>query len=465
MPKTKTKFNIRGKWIALSVIATMAFCYFFFTQGILNAEEVASPINQNPLCQQVDFKEIAKKNRPTLNSILIETKSPVIPDGEILDFKISQPTSDGTVFCSKIDGRDTEILTAKNSSEGKTILTLKIPSIGWRIAPKEGKFELLSIPLDEATGKYKVDSPSFYVIRDVKISSWLFSFIGSIALLITIYLIVAIPSYHINIANNTSIYNSQNTDPVKLQKSVIRQLQHKTKEFFLQITKYLDLVAFTAEKSGKPSISNLQITWFTLVIFGLLIHILLRTGQLSAISEHILLLLGISGASKITSIGINVASNRLSLDNLAWLRTQEWLKDSNQEKKQTWKENWKDLVNTNGSFDVYKYQLLLFSFIVGVTLTISGIGVLTEFRLPEGFIQLLGLSNVVYIIGETISPNSIAELNTKINELRKKDYSSDPSGFMIEARVVAGMLTLIYGKESTKFNPEITDSLLEPKFK
>lgn len=460
MPKTKTKFNIYGKWIALSVVSAITSFCFFFTSGILNAQEIISPINQNPICKQVDFQEIRNRDRPTLNSIVIETTSPIIPDGETLDIKISQTTRDGTVFCSRIDGKEIEILTAKNSSEGKTILTIKTPDVGWKIFYSKEKFELVSIPFDESTGKYQVASPDYYILHDVKISSWPFSFIGSIALLIVIYLFAAIPVYHLKTSIDKSISNSQNIDPVK---SANKQFRQRIRGFFLQVINYLDLIAFTAEKSGKASISNLQITWFTLVVFGLLIHVLLRTGQLSDISEDILWLLGISGASKIASMGIDVASNRLSLDNLAWLRTQEWLKDSNQEKNA----NWKDLINTDGSFDVYKYQLLLFSFIVGITLTISGIKVLSEFKLPQGFLSLLGLSNVVYIFGNTISPNSIAELNTHINELRgfEKDYASDPSKYIMKARDVASMLMLIYGKESTKFNPEITDSLLVPKSK
>ncbi|MGM3308085.1 hypothetical protein ACSQ6I_19260 [Anabaena sp. WFMT] len=455
MPKRKTKLNIYEKWIALSVILVITF---FFTSSILNAQEIISPINQNPLCQQVDFQEIAKKGRPTLNSILIETTSPIIPDGETIDIKISKPTKEGTVFCARIDEKDIEVLTAKNSSEGKTILTIKTPKIGWKNFNIEKSFELISIPFDEATGKYQVASPNFYILQDVKISSWPLSFIGSIALLIVIYLVAAIPVYNLKTSIDKSIYNSQNIDHVKFAK---KHSPQRIREFFLQIIKYLDLVTFTTEKSGKASISNLQITWFTLIVFGLLIHVLLRTGQLSAISEDILWLLGISGTAKILSMGIDVSANRLSLDNLAWLRIQGYLNDSNQSKNA----NWKDLINTNGSFDVYKYQLLLFSFIVGITLTISGLRVLTEFKLPEGFLNLLGLSNVVYIFGNTISPNSIAELNKYINELRgfEKEYSSDPSKYIMKARDVAGMLTLIYGKESTKFNPEITDSLLEPK--
>jgi hypothetical protein len=158
---------------------------------------------------------------------------------------------------------------------------------------------------------------------------------------------------------------------------------------------------------------------------------------------------------------IDVSKNKLSLENFSWLHTQEWLV----EVKQTKSANWKDLINTNGSFDVYKYQLLLFSFIVGITLSVSGLNVLTEFKLPQGFLSLIGLSNVVYIFGNTISPNSIAELNKNIDDLRilEKEYFSKHDDYIIKARNVAGMLTLIYGKESTKFQTGIEDFLLQPK--
>lgn len=460
------KFNIYRKYIVLIFLATflsVIFSFFFDASSIVNAQEKLSLANQNPLCQQVNYQELANKLRPTLNAIVIETRSPIIPDGEILDVKIPNFAKEDNVFCARLQEKSIGILTAKNSTEGKIILTIKTPNIGWKIFFINTNFELVSIPFDRNTGQYLLSSPDFYVSQDIRISSWSCSFIGSIALLIAFYLVAAIPLYHLKISISKS-----NSEDVDLNQVSQKGLQEKIKNFLFQVLRclkqaltYLDLVAFTSDKSGKANISSLQITWFTLVVFGLQIHVLLRTGQLSAISEDILWLLGISGTSSITSTLIDVSKNKLSLENFSWLHTQEWLVEA----KQTKSANWKDLINTNGSFDVYKYQLLLFSFVVGITLSVSGLNVLTEFKLPQGFLSLIGLSNVVYIFGNTISPNSIAELNKNVDDLRilEKEYSSKHNDYIIKARNVAGMLTLIYGKESTKFQTGIEDFLLQPK--
>jgi hypothetical protein len=453
----RIKFFAYKKWIISFVAFIVTSLAFFFLANMLHAQGVDSPANQTPLCQQFNFNDIERKDRPTLDSLIAETKTPIIPDGETLEFRISQPSKKGTIFCGAIGQKKIDIITAENSSES-TVLTLRTPHVEWNKPYETTRLELVSIPFDEVTGQHQVGLPNYFIIQDVKISSWWFSFIVSILLVIIIYLAAAIPVHHLKVARNKSIYNHQGVDPAN---PVIRQSSNKAYEFFLRMIKYLDPVAFTAEEYGKASIPNLQITWFTLVVFGLLIHVLLRTGQLCDISKDILLLLGISGTSKILLMGINATSNRLSLDNLAWLRAQGWLKDSNHQDKL----NWEDLINTNGGFDVYKFQLLLFSFIIGITLTVSGLGVLTEFRLPQGFIELLGLANVVYILGNTVSRNSLAELNIQISELRslEKNYSSNPSEYIIKARDVAGILVLAYGKEYTRFDPEITKQLLEPK--
>ena len=125
---------------------------------------------------------------------------------------------------------------------------------------------------------------------------------------------------------------------------------------------------------------------------------------------------------------------------------------------------WSDLVITNDGFDVYRYQLLVFSVLVGLTLTVSGLDVLGTFRLPSGFLSLLGLSNVVYIFGMTVSQNSISELNEHINLLRdlEKNYQKYPDEYLYKARNVARMLISICEKEVTKFKSGIKDKDLEP---
>ncbi|MBD2103935.1 hypothetical protein [Leptolyngbya sp. FACHB-261] len=435
----QTKLYVYWKWIALAIFSAILSIFLFSTPNIANAQNATFSTDQNPLCQQLDFEKLGNKERPTLDSIIIETGSRIIPDGETITVKISKPSPANTVFCARIytnkEIKPVRVITAKNSSDGNTILTLRTPSIDWRLLRIEAKFDLASIPFDESTGKYRINSPDTYVSQDVKISSWPFSVVGSIIAIFVAYSVAATAVYRLK--NNQEKGPSQN------------------------MLGYLDLVAFTSEKSGKANISNLQITWFTLIVFGLLVHVLLRTGELSPISDNILWLLGISATGKIISRGVDFTRNRLSLENRAWLYYQGWLKDTGPLKAA----KWGDLIMTDSSFDVYKYQLLIFSLIVGITLTVSGLNALTTFNLPQGFVSLLGLSNAVYIFGKTTSPNLVAELNEHLNQLRglEKRYSEDPEAYRMKARDVASMLVLVYGEELTKFNSGITNSSLEPR--
>jgi len=187
------------------------------------------------------------------------------------------------------------------------------------------------------------------------------------------------------------------------------------------ILKCWDPVYLTANgATGHGSLSRLQIFFFTVLIFGLMTHILLRTGVLAGLSQDVLLLLGISGAGA-TATGVTENTRRrLTCDNWAWLRLHGWL--AQEDKRQT--PAWSDLVIVDGYFNVYQFQMLAFSLIVGGALLTAGLTGLSEFAIPDEVLGILGLSQVIYVGGKVVAPPVLEDLDKKITELQKleKDF-------------------------------------------
>ena len=179
--------------------------------------------------------------------------------------------------------------------------------------------------------------------------------------------------------------------------------------------RYLDPVYMTAGSDGKGSLSKLQILFFSMIIAGLLAYIVARTGVLSDLSQTILLLLGIAGVGSAAAKGTDTKVNRLDPDNAAWLIQKGWLEVG---LASTNKASWHDIIASDGEFDVYRYQSCIFSLVVGLSLLAGGINELASFEIPTTLLGILGLSQVVYVGGKLVTPTSLSELNTAINELR-----------------------------------------------
>ena len=161
--------------------------------------------------------------------------------------------------------------------------------------------------------------------------------------------------------------------------------------------KSLDPVIITQDLFGFGSISRLQILYFTLVVAATLLYIFLRAGFLSEISSQLLYLLGIAAAG--TALAKTVATYRAESDDDLTFTTDRWLqrhlvsyppRDG----------QWRDLLETGREFDVYKFQVLAFSVLVGAWILTSGFSNLAGLTIPDNVMALLGLSQVVYVGGK-----------------------------------------------------------------
>jgi hypothetical protein len=185
--------------------------------------------------------------------------------------------------------------------------------------------------------------------------------------------------------------------------------------------RYLDPVLMTAGFDGKGSLAKLQILFFSLIVFGLLAYIVFRTGLLSDLSATILTLLGIAAIGSATAKATDVQRNRLDFENWTWFIRKEWLPPAGLAAVNI--ARWRDIVSSDGEFDVYRFQSCIFSLVVGGALLSTGISELSTFSVPETLLGVLGLSQVVYVAGKLVSPPSFSDLNAATRTVRELERS------------------------------------------
>jgi hypothetical protein len=130
-------------------------------------------------------------------------------------------------------------------------------------------------------------------------------------------------------------------------------------------------------------------------------------------------LLGISGVGAAAAKGAESSKSGLDPTNEVWLRNKGWYdKPTNRADADP---SFYDLISSDGSFDVYRFQSLLFTGAVGLALFVGGISQLSSFTVPQNILGILGLSQVVYIAGKLVSSNSASQLNPVITDLRNAE--------------------------------------------
>jgi hypothetical protein len=185
------------------------------------------------------------------------------------------------------------------------------------------------------------------------------------------------------------------------------------------LARYLDPVIITAGVDGKGSPAKLQILFFSCVVLGLLALIIMRSGVLSNLSGTILTLLGISAVGAAAAKATDVVKNRLESENWAWLIERKWLPKKGLAAVNT--ASWRDIVTTDGEFNVYRFQMLMFSILVGGSLLMSPWQDLPSFQIPNNLLIVLGLSQAVYISGKLAAPPAFADLDKILTEVRKRE--------------------------------------------
>ncbi|MFT4510223.1 Ig domain-containing protein [Caballeronia sp. 15711] len=293
-------------------------------------------------------------------------------------------------------------------------------------------------PLTNGTAKLYVigcsvvdAKPAFVSVINAEVSNRALACILAILLCAVSYCAAVAGTYkfrQIWLANKHSSANTSGNSPKGTAYATLRQ--------------HFNPVVLTAGSNGRGSPAKLQILFFSLVVLGLVFYLLMLTGHLSGLSNTVLLLMGISGLGSTAAAGAEVTKNRLNYDNWTWLINNQWLPQGGVAEENM--AHWQDIVATDGEFDVYRFQMVTFSFLVGMSLLKAGASMtdLSSFDIPEGLLGILGLSQVVYVAGKLVAPPSISDLNDAIKKLRdaeralREKLSAAGSGLLGETVVL-----------------------------
>jgi hypothetical protein len=179
----------------------------------------------------------------------------------------------------------------------------------------------------------------------------------------------------------------------------------------------LDPVQITANPHGRASLGKLQIFGFSVLVFGLLFYYQFRYGILAGMSADVMLLMGISAVGAVGGKLVYAKKRRLSLESWAWLRRKGWLPAGKDVQPRA---RWSELLvdGDTKEFDPYSFQMAVFSLVVAVGLVRSGLTGLGTFKIPAELLQLLGLSQVVYVGGKAAEPSPYEDLEKQLKDVR-----------------------------------------------
>lgn len=442
-------------WNFVVLLTMIVACLTHARAGF--AQVVSAPPPEQ--CLAISAQQLVEKARTAQKPTQLTSKLSVLPGGAATTVEIVAVAEKDSVYCARFveDNAPVRVVTAISSADKNTSLTLDLPSPGFG-PQQQRELVIVSFPLSKS-GQLTLNSPGVSVTQKVSVSDGRFSLVCALVAVVVAYLIAVLALGRIK--------GKHSFNPVYL----------------------------TSGKSDRASLSQFQIFGFTLLVLGLLAFVLFRTSVLSDISDDILLLLGISGAGAAGSKVAGVMKKRLSFENWAWLRNQGWLTAYEQGTGQfpdPSRARWGDLLKTDGGFDVYSFQLATVSLLVAIGLLTSDLSTLATFKIPGNLLALLGLSNVVYIGGKAVTPNSFSELDEKVRALRdaERDWVANVTPkvasladqlakrraavteapakyqvYILAAREAARMLKSLFGAEGTKFSMDpIPDEDLMPVF-
>lgn len=206
----------------------------------------------------------------------------------------------------------------------------------------------------------------------------------------------------------------------------------------------LDPAVISAGDYGAASLANLQILWFTLIVTWLISNGWLLTGQLVSPSTSLLGLLGISGTVNVIGKTISQNQQRISLDHWNWLVENQFLKrDCDIDPFKV--AQWRDLVISGGVLEPSRYQLLIFGFLIGITMLVGDPLEIGTYKVPDFFLFLQGVSGSLYLFGKAISPTARQEFEDQLTALRKPGSEPlQPETLKAMARTIESL----YGKQA-----------------
>ena len=190
----------------------------------------------------------------------------------------------------------------------------------------------------------------------------------------------------------------------------------------------LNPLKIIANFSGRASLSNAQVFFFTLIVLWLALYWVVHNGALVPINETVLGLLGIAVAGAGASKAADVSRYRVTAPNWAWAKKKGWIQRDFTRETAARQPKISDLFTSDQGFEVAKFQAVVFSLVIGIALLYNGATVETakafsEFAVPAEYLALIGISQGVYVGGKMVGANLYAELNQKLDKVRELELT------------------------------------------
>jgi hypothetical protein len=152
------------------------------------------------------------------------------------------------------------------------------------------------------------------------------------------------------------------------------------------------LLQIIETRGRRASLSQFQIVLWMFVIGAATAYVMVLSGNLIPLTEGTLALLGISG---LATLGSQLAPRRTADQEAAFAAREAVAEPS-----------WRDLIASDGEIDVTRLQMLFFTVLIAVFVSIH---VIDSFQIPEipsSFLGLMGLSNGVYLLSKFLPGKS-----------------------------------------------------------
>lgn len=149
--------------------------------------------------------------------------------------------------------------------------------------------------------------------------------------------------------------------------------------------------------NGQASLSQLQMLVFTLIVSTLLFYQWLRTGLLQELSTDLLYLIGISTAGTAATQVATAIRKNLDPATYQYVQRLGWFTAPIAEGGGKGRPS--GLLLTNGRFDIYKFQMLVFTCVIAAYVIASGADELGNIQISATLLTLMGMSQGAYVGG------------------------------------------------------------------
>lgn len=166
---------------------------------------------------------------------------------------------------------------------------------------------------------------------------------------------------------------------------------------------------------GHASLSQMQMLLFTLIVATLLFYQWLRTGLLQELSTDLLYLIGISTVGTAGSQITTSIKKELEPQLYAYAQQLGWftapLAGAHAQASAA------ELLQTDKRFDIYKFQMLVFTVVIAAYVIASGADALGNIEISATLLTLMGMSQGAYVGGHAAS-DQLSPLEDQLTGMR-----------------------------------------------